>query len=200
MTILASNDFAIAGTFLPAGMTLAWTGDVCPNGWLICDGTAFLRSTYPQLFDAILTTYNLQINPTTGGNWTDPGILYFRIPDYRGIFLRNTGTPSGLDAVTLGNWQGQKTKPNLSMSDAGGHAHSLGNPYSWWGSDGWMGSVYGGGGPHRYSGFTGPGQYYSDQVMYVNSDTNYEPPHGHGFSGDNETRPLNKGVYWIIKF
>jgi hypothetical protein len=37
-------------------------------------------------------------------------------------------------------------------------------------------------------------------VMYVNADTNWEPHHGHGISGDNETRPINKGVYWIIKY
>lgn len=201
MTILASNDFAIAGTFLPAGTTLAWSGDVCPEGWLVCQGTYFLRSDYPQLFDALGTTYNTQIDPTTGGNYTDPGILYFRIPDYRGIFLRNTGTPSGLDTVSLGGWQGQKTRPNgLGLANAGYHNHTLNDPYGVWGNDGYMGSVYGGGGSYRYSGFTGPGQYYSNQIMYVNGGTNFEPNHGHGFSGDNETRPLNKGVYWIIKY
>jgi len=200
MTIKASDEFSTAGSFLPAGVTLA-CGGACPDGWLVCDGSAWLRSLYPQLFDALSTTYNTQMNPTTGAAWSDPGGLYFRVPDYRGIFLRNTGTPSGLDVVTLGGYQGHKTKPNsLSAAYDGNHPHTLNDPYANWGGSSGIGSVYSPGSSYKYSGFTGNGQYYSNNVMYVNNDVNTEPSHGHSFSGYSETRPLNKGAYFIIKY
>src|SRR4051812_39579423 len=41
----------------PAGTISLWGSDVAPANWLICDGTAVSRTTYPSLFAAIGTKY-----------------------------------------------------------------------------------------------------------------------------------------------
>ena len=45
------------GDTLPIGATLPFSGDIIPNGWLLCDGSAFSASEYPELFDLIGVTY-----------------------------------------------------------------------------------------------------------------------------------------------
>ena len=109
-------------TFIPlaSGTILTFAGIVVPNGWLACDGTAYNQADYPDLYATLGSTYNTQTNPTTGAAWTAPSASQFRVPDYRGTFLRGVGTPSGLDAVTLGGFQSQKTKPNGLAGTAAG--------------------------------------------------------------------------------
>ena len=104
----------------PSGTVCSSTKATPPSGWLACDGTAYNQSDYPELYAVLLSTYNTQINPTTGVAWTAPSASQFRVPDYRGTFLRGVGTPSGLDAVTLGGFQSQKTKPNGLAGTAAG--------------------------------------------------------------------------------
>ena len=48
------------------------------TGWLKCNGAVVLRSSYPRLFQQIGTTWNL-------GSETS---IQFRLPDFRGEFLR----------------------------------------------------------------------------------------------------------------
>lgn len=55
---------------------MAFTVSNAPNGWLVCDGTSYLRSgTYFNLFDAIGTAYGAADG------------LYFNVPDLCGLFL-----------------------------------------------------------------------------------------------------------------
>jgi microcystin-dependent protein len=42
---------------VPAGMVNDFAGTAAPTGWLECDGSSVLRSTYPDLFTAIGTTW-----------------------------------------------------------------------------------------------------------------------------------------------
>lgn len=56
-------------------------------GWLKCNGSVVLRSSYPRLFSQIGTTWN------TGG---ESG-LQFRLPDFRGEFLRGFDDGRGAD-------------------------------------------------------------------------------------------------------
>lgn len=205
MTILATVEDSKSGVFITPGIIISFAGTTAPSGWLLCQGQAVLRSSYPLLFATIGTTYNTQIDPTTGGSWFDPGVLFFRVPDYRGIQMRGVGTPSGLDTVTLGGYQGQKTAPNgLSTSSSeGGHSHSLTNGAMRYGyGGGGIGSPYGDlnngdpSHPYRSTQTTGQG---SNASNYVPGSTSGGGGHGHGISGNNETRPINKGVYFIIK-
>lgn len=64
-----------AGTILPCG-----NATVLPRT-LLCDGSAVLRTDYPELFAAIGTTYGAGNGSTT-----------FNVPDLRGVFPRGAGT------------------------------------------------------------------------------------------------------------
>src|SRR5205814_8184628 len=62
---------------IPAGTVVAFAGPVAPPGWLVCDGMEVDRGKFPDLFAAIGTVHG-------SGN----GATTFRLPDYRGMFLR----------------------------------------------------------------------------------------------------------------
>jgi hypothetical protein len=64
-----------------------FTGKEAEVGYLYCNGQEVSETTYANLFDKIGTTYNA--HPTLGA----PSAGNFRLPDYRGYFLR------GLDAA-----------------------------------------------------------------------------------------------------
>jgi microcystin-dependent protein len=241
----------------------AFAGSAAPTGYLLCEGQEISKTTYAALYAAIGDTYAAQYNEITGTNWAAPGAGNFRVPDYRGSFLRGLGTPSGLDAVTLGGRQAQKTAKNgLSNASSAvsgttniGHSHGassvtgtidIAHTHA---ASSVSGSVGGSDGTHahniNYANATGSnyscatGSTQASIAGIVNSTGS---GHGHGFSlsaaghtlgttnvslasgsaagqtlattnvslasgsaagqvisGDNETRPINKGVNWIIK-
>ncbi len=72
---------------LPAGFVAAWPGNTPPDGWLNCDGSVVSRTTYADLFSVIGTTFGAGDGSTT-----------FKLPDYRGDFLRGylSGTSSAI--------------------------------------------------------------------------------------------------------
>jgi hypothetical protein len=72
----------------PAGAIIPFGGpvDKIPAGWLLCDGTAYDRTGYPELFAVIGTSW--------GYYESDPENT-FRVPDLRGVVLRGvSGTSS----------------------------------------------------------------------------------------------------------
>jgi microcystin-dependent protein len=109
-----------------AGFVQAYAGATAPKGWMLCNGTALKRADYPALFANIGTTWNTQTNPTTGSAYSAPASDEFRIPDLRGMFLRSTGTPSGLSAVTLGGYQGDTNRQSMvTISDVGAETSKI---------------------------------------------------------------------------
>jgi rhizosphere induced protein len=54
-------------------------------GWMLCDGRYLEIDAYPELFAVIGTLYGKQ------------GDNKFRLPDYRGLFMRGVDAGSGLD-------------------------------------------------------------------------------------------------------
>lgn len=75
-----------------AGVIQMFGGENPPPGWLICDGSAVSRSTYPELFDAI------------GINWgVGDGSTTFNLPDLRGRTVIGAGSGTGLTTRTLGD-------------------------------------------------------------------------------------------------
>jgi len=68
------------GALMPFGMSTV------PGGWLLCDGRAVLRATYPALYSAIGTTWGAGDNVST-----------FNLPDLRGEFLRGWDNGRGVD-------------------------------------------------------------------------------------------------------
>lgn len=94
-----------SGTIAPYG------GGAVPDGWLLCDGRAFLRSQYPTLFAAIGTAHGNGTFTYLSGVGVASGFTIntaFNIPDGRGKFLR------GVAGVTA------SANPAISDPDAGG--------------------------------------------------------------------------------
>lgn len=71
----------------PPGAVMAFAMQSPPSQyWLVCDGRAVSRATYPALFDAIGTTYGVGNGSTT-----------FNLPDLRGVFVRGHDAGRNLD-------------------------------------------------------------------------------------------------------
>ncbi|MCW8127572.1 tail fiber protein [Microbulbifer halophilus] len=58
------------------------------QGWMLCDGRWLPVEGYPELYAVIGTLY---------GEKTESQVAMFRIPDYRGLFLRGYDAGAGLD-------------------------------------------------------------------------------------------------------
>lgn len=97
-----------------------------PTGWLLCDGTSYLRATYPSLFTVLSTTYG-----SADGT-------HFNVPDLRGRVpvgvgtgtgggASGTGLPTGgsaLTAVARATWKGEETH-TLSTPEIPSHSHTF---------------------------------------------------------------------------
>ena len=212
------------GSLMPVGSIVAYAGnaddslvrsDLKNEGWLVCDGTWVLQQDYPFLFDRIKYLYG------TGGSAGQ-----FRLPDYRGRFLRgvsgdsgrdpnvNERTPSGDGSrVGVASYQPYATaEPRyFSILPGGDHIHP--NPA-----------------PHQhlaaqYKWESGrPPKEKAQMVVAIVPETLYPPgvivnqnslttgtdgghnhgpadDHRHDTAGfDDESRPINIYVYWLIKY
>ena len=70
----------------PAGTFNYFCNTNAPIGYLICDGSAVSRTTYPELFNAITTLYGSGDGATT-----------FNLPDLRSEFIRGIDRGRGID-------------------------------------------------------------------------------------------------------
>lgn len=68
-----------------------WAGAVVPAGYLACDGQAYPRTLYPELFAAIGTTWGATDGPST-----------FNVPDMAGRTPVGAGAGAGLSARAIG--------------------------------------------------------------------------------------------------
>lgn len=203
---------------VPSGVVMAFAGASAPSGWLLCDGSLINRTTYANLFAAISTDHGSGDGSTT-----------FALPNYAGRFLRGRANGSandpdrasrtasaagGLAGDNVGSVQGNATAKNgLSVTNnavnSGGqsadHSHSgTTNP-----STVPSNNVSG---PDNATALSGS----------ANSSVNPQDNsglHSHSFTtggvstnhthsvtsnvvlniGDNETRPVNAYVNYIIK-
>ncbi len=102
-----------------SGFIFMSAGSSIPSGYLSCDGTSYLRSTYPNLFSAISTVYGA-VDGT-----------HFNVPDMRGLFPRAAGTnATRLMADTnpyaggsVGNYNADKTLEHKHGVSDPGHVH-----------------------------------------------------------------------------
>src|SRR5207248_7575287 len=76
----------LRGGALPAGTVVAFAGDNLPSGWLWCDGTEYEVTKFPALAAAI-----------GHGHGSSDLLSRFKVPDYRGRFLRGTDHGTGRD-------------------------------------------------------------------------------------------------------
>jgi microcystin-dependent protein len=78
---LANLSSALQGALVPTGLISPFGGGTAPTGWLMCDGSSYLRSAYSSLFAVIGTSYG-----SADGT-------HFNVPDFRGR------VPVGNDAM-----------------------------------------------------------------------------------------------------
>jgi len=132
----------------PVGSVISFAGSEAPAGWLLCDGTAYSRTTYSALFAVTGTAYG-------NGN----GSTTFNVPDLRGrVSVGLDATDENLAAAdALGEAGGEETH-TLSVAEIPPHSHQvytpgisgsgivLGYGANW--ADGYIGNT-GGGGSHN---------------------------------------------------
>lgn len=187
----ASDEPSVKG--MPAGTVVAFAGKAgaVPNGWLLCDGREVSRSEYRTLFYAIRTAHG-----------TGDGSTTFKLPDYRGYFLRGVDHGTGRDPDSasrtsrgdlspgqVGSVQGDATRipANLQVQQGGAHSHQY---------------TYTRNHPHagtRIDRYDDGGDGLYEQT--VTAETSGIVVHTHELiGGDRETRPKNNYVNWIIKY
>ena len=99
---------------IPAGTMVIFGGTSAPSGWLLCDGSAYSRTTYAALFAAIDTRWGVGDGSTT-----------FNIPDLRGRAPIGAGQGNGLTNRTLGSNLGEESHA-LTLAENGTHTHTGG--------------------------------------------------------------------------
>ena len=116
-----------------AGIIQMFAGSTPPTGWLVCDGTSYLRSDYPTLFEAL---------GGTSSPWGLPDSTHFNVPDLRGrapigtnTALNNANTSARLIGDTGGNEDliipyHNHSVNSVSIGSSGGHSHTITNKYT----------------------------------------------------------------------
>jgi len=123
---------AALAAYLPPGVIMPFCGVVAPSGWLLCNGTAYLISTYPALAAALGTS------GTDGASWNQtaaPPTGSFHVPDLRGVGLRGLDSGKGLDVGrAFASYQADMFASHTHIQNAhahgtteSGHTHSYGS-------------------------------------------------------------------------
>jgi microcystin-dependent protein len=109
-----------ADTIVPVATILMYGGGTAPNGWLFCDGSAQLRTSFPELFSEIGTSFG-----EGDGNTT------FNLPDLRDRFPLGQGAMGGTDAglidlfdTGVGDANGE-AEQFLSVPQLPSHNHNI---------------------------------------------------------------------------
>lgn len=181
-------DRAING--VPPGSIVAFAGATPPTGWLLCNGAEVRRTEHPELFATIGIAHGSGDGSTT-----------FRLPDYRGRFLRGADLgakrdpdatarqsmqPGGITGDNVGTVQDSAAGPHDHQVRDPGHQHAIG-PWQVWcinGSD-----------PPNYCSIGANGSAANNPP--TNTSTTgvaILPDTGHA-----ESRPVNAAVNYIIK-
>ena len=102
----------IGGTGFISGMVVTFAMQTPPSGWLECNGSEVLISTYPSLASSIYVDYTINSDAVYGyktdgiGNKNNSG-LYFKLPDLRAEFAR--GWDNGRNVDSGRSWASSQT-------------------------------------------------------------------------------------------
>ncbi len=181
---LDTLETALATSATPTGATISYAGNLAPAGWLLCDGTAVSRTTYSALYAVVGAQFG-----------TGDGTSTFNLPDLRGRFVRgrangSTNDPDrasrspmnsgGATGDNVGSIQGDATAKNsLALSDPG-HTHT-----------------------ERGNGNTQGGTAMTNMANGDRESASVTSSATTGISlgdGDNETRPVNAYLNYIIRY
>lgn len=194
---------AVTEGSVPSGATLPYFGTSAPANFLMCDGTSYATSAYPNLFAAI--------GYSCGGSGAN-----FNVPDLRGQFLRGVTGTSANDPDTLtrtamnaggntgnnvGSVQGFNTSAAAlsagTSASSPAHQHVQGNNCIIAGS-GYSGAAIFGttssGTVVQTSSGTAGGE-----PLALTSSTAVSISASTTISGGTETRPINAYCNYIIK-
>lgn len=174
----------------PAGMVAAFPSGSLPSGWLECAGSVVNRTSYPALW-AYGSTYAVT-EATWGAGYygrfsSGNGSTTFRIPLFRGLFLRGYDNGQGFDpyGTALGAYAASMNiqhQHSGSTDATGAHQHAIG-------------ATYNGSGTSSNGGYILPSG--------TGAVTDFTGNHAHTFttaiSGGLEARPANVSVIWGIK-
>jgi microcystin-dependent protein len=112
-TQIATTAFVLANG-APTGSVMMWTTNTAPSGWLLCDGTSVLTSTYAALFAVVGYTFG-----GSGGSFTLPDFRN-RFPVGSGDSYAIAGTGGSKDAIVVSHTH------TATVTDPG-HTHNLRN-------------------------------------------------------------------------
>lgn len=162
---------------MPVGTILAYAGldarAVEAEGWMLCDGRSLHRETHKELYDAIGTAFG---NPRPDS---------FNLPQLQGLFMRGVSDTSGRDP---------DANQRVPLQPGGNFGNAVGSL-----------QTYATGRPRRASFIKRVTSIDSTRVdkgcgnKAAEFNTGAEPLSATG-GGDRETRPVNRYVYFIIKY
>jgi hypothetical protein len=164
---VTADKMAVGVGVTPTGtIIMAATADV-PTGFLECDGASLSRETYAGLFAVIGTTYGAADGST------------FKVPDYRGRFLRGWAHGVAIDPdkatrTDRGDGTGGDVVGSKQTDQFKGHSHTRPS--------------------HRYPRTDDV----FDHSFYRALGNSYNA--SNNVSGGNETRPTNINVMYCIKY
>ena len=171
MSKLSQTNVEVGIESLPVGFIFPVANtNTPPSGTLECNGASISQTTYADLFSGQPLSIGTYYDPTPPGG-------QFRLPDYRGRFLRGWAHGSSRDpdrAARTPDHGGGPTGDVVGSKqgdELGSHRHQISPNYLSTPNDG-----HGGGGDNMTP------QYYSN------------------YTGGNETRPKNINVMWVIKY
>jgi microcystin-dependent protein len=101
----------VAGESYPIGVILPYTSTTPPPTWMVCDGSAISRTTYPALFAICGTTFGAGDGSTT-----------FNLPDLRGRVGVGAGQGAGLTNRALAAKGGEEAH-QLVLAEIPSHTH-----------------------------------------------------------------------------
>lgn len=164
---------AVQEALVPAGTVVAYGGGTAPAGWLLCDGTSYVRTDYPNLFNAISTSFGTASTTT------------FNVPDLRGRFIRGWNSlasglardpnPTTRTAMATGGAVGNLVG-SMQLDELKAHSHVT-----------------------SYT-TTGYGASYNNGAEALsNSRNNGGTTRTSSTVGGSETRPVNVYMNYIIK-
>lgn len=91
------------------GQVTGWAGAALPTGWLDCDGTTYLKSAWPDLYDALDAAFIVDA-------------AHFRVPDLRGRSVVGVGSGTGLTPRSMNDSGGEENHV-LTVAELAAHSH-----------------------------------------------------------------------------
>jgi hypothetical protein len=170
---------------------MAYMGTDDPDGWVICNGTQRTNGSDGKYNNLIAAKI---------GSWT-ANTANYTPPDYRGAFLRGTGT-NGTDTTYSGESVGTKqlhaTQTHTHSASQASHFHANAS-YTMAGNGGYTRAI-----KAEIGDLPSLRVDFLSELFLTNSvapaiTVNDSSTVGQKLTDLNETRPYNYGVNWIIK-